>query len=617
MQIKSRRTAFLVRCTLEIGGGQYRCASLFYTWNSSKSSYRQTTLESNQPGATIIPVIISSDKTQLTLFRGKTAYPVYLTIGNIPKEIRRKPSRHAQVLLAYIPTTKLEGIANKTGRRRAMANLYHSCMRVIISPITVYGETGLPMMSGDGIWRRCHPIYAVFVGDYPEQVLVTCTYNNRCPKCLVPFDELGSHSPFPPRDYDKALDAYLLSDGDVRAFHLACREAGQKPVFHPFWEALPLTNVFVSIAPDILHQLLQGMFKHLVQWLLSTFGPSEIDARCRSIPPNHHISIFAKGISRLSRITGKEHKNMSRFLLGLILDLPVPNGQVSPRIIATVRAFLDFLYLAQLPSHSSNSLARMEESLTRFHNNKEAFVDIGIRDHFKIPKLHSLIHYIPSIRLFGTTDNYNTEQTERLHIDFTKQAYDATNHKDEYHQMTAWLERREKVQLHSSFIKWRQQTNGDTTPSPIPIGAPHPGARSLKMARTATLKAVSFNDLARKYGATEFQDVLADFIAQMNHPTASGATLAALASDTLLPFRSVPVHHRIKFSNPDGSEIVDSIQVRPEQKDSRGRQIPSRFDTALVRGKSASQGKSFKYQAVFPTSLLLHRSSYSTSASSV
>lgn len=53
----------------------------------------QEAVERDNPGATIIPIIISSDKTQLTVFGNKTAYPVYMTIGNIPKEIRRKPSR--------------------------------------------------------------------------------------------------------------------------------------------------------------------------------------------------------------------------------------------------------------------------------------------------------------------------------------------------------------------------------------------------------------------------------------------------------------------------------------------------------------------------------------------
>jgi hypothetical protein len=85
-------------------------------------------LEKDHPGATIMPIIISSDKTQLTNFRNKTAYPLYITIGNIPKEIRRKPSNRAYVLLAYLPTSRLENVTNKSARRRLLANLYHSCL---------------------------------------------------------------------------------------------------------------------------------------------------------------------------------------------------------------------------------------------------------------------------------------------------------------------------------------------------------------------------------------------------------------------------------------------------------------------------------------------------------
>ena len=532
----------------------------------------------------------------MTHFRGKAAYPVYLTIGNVPKNIRRKPSRRAQVLVGYIPTTKLKGITNQAGRRRAIANLYHGCMGIILGAITAVGETGVAMMSGDGIWRRCHPIFASFVGDYPEQVLVTCTYNTRCPKCLVPPDQLGSFTSSPLCDYDKVRNVYHLSDGDAYAFHSACRKMEQKPVFHPFWESLPLTNVFLSITPDILHQLLQGVFKHLVAWLVDTFGPSEIDARCRAIPPNHHITLFVKGISWLSRVTGKEHKNMSRFLLGLVMDLPVPSGQVSPwRIIAAVRALLDFLFLAQFPSHTATTLTRLDDALARFHENKEVFVELGIRNHFNLPKIHSLIHYSASIRLFGTTDNYNTEQTERLHIDIIKDAYEATNHKDETIQMATWQDRREKMQVHYAYIKWWQRPDQTSPPTAKPIGAPCPGARRLKMTLHATLRTVSFDDLAQRYGAVDFQDALADFIAQFNNPTASTASLSTLAADTLIPFRSVPVHHRIKFTNLDQTEIVDSVQVRPEQKDTRGCLVPSQFDTVLVRGKSTGSGTSSEF----------------------
>jgi hypothetical protein len=122
-------------------------------------------------------MIVSSDKTQLTLFRDNQAYPVYLTIGNIPKDIHQKPSCHAQLLVVYIPTTKLGGISNKSTWWHVLANLFHACMGNILDPIVLHGEIGLPMMSGNGVWWRCHPIFAIFIGNYPEQTLVTCTYN--------------------------------------------------------------------------------------------------------------------------------------------------------------------------------------------------------------------------------------------------------------------------------------------------------------------------------------------------------------------------------------------------------------------------------------------------------
>jgi len=90
---------------------------------------------------------------QLTLFCDKMAYPIYLTIGNIPKDIRCKPSRHAQMLIGYIPTTKLTGITNKAGCHHVLANLFHSCMETVLSPISTYGETRIAMISGDSIWR--------------------------------------------------------------------------------------------------------------------------------------------------------------------------------------------------------------------------------------------------------------------------------------------------------------------------------------------------------------------------------------------------------------------------------------------------------------------------------
>ena len=120
-----------------------------------------------------------------------------------------------------------------------------------------------------------------------------------------------------------------------------------------------------------------------------------------------------------------------------------------------MRAFLDFIYVSQYPVHTTESLAAMESALGRFRENKDVLIELGVRQHFNnIPKLHSLLHYTRSIQLFGTVDNYNTEQSERLHIDFTKKAFHTMNFKNEGKQMTAWLERLEAIWQHAAFIDW-------------------------------------------------------------------------------------------------------------------------------------------------------------------
>ncbi|KAG1820104.1 hypothetical protein EV424DRAFT_1472488 [Suillus variegatus] len=468
-------------------------------WNTQKK------LDQRKPGATIIPIIISSDKTQVTMFRNKTAYP---------------PSRRAHILLAHLPTTRLEHITNKASR-----HLNHCKPEA--------GLDGIVMKSGDGILCHGHPLFSCFIGDYPEQVLATG----------VKATESMPH-PFEMRNLDAVLDALAAIDHEDIEFVHACREAGIKPIIHPFWEPLPYTNIFQAITPDVLHQLYQGLIKHLLGWLAEAFGAAEIDARCRRLPPNHHIP---------------------------------------------VRGLLDFL---------SETLTLLMEALDLFHDNKQIFVNLGIRNNFNLPKLHAARHYMSMIQTFGTTDNYNTEYTERLHIDLAKDVYCATNHKDEFVQMTQWLECKEKIVRHERYVMWRLHGN---------LIRHQPRPPNLSFARVQTLmkhlsvKSVPIQKLVTEYGATYFREALARYVAQLRHPheATTRRHLEDLAATIHLPFCTLPVYHVVKWRSVDAQGhgdlcvTVDSAHVKPCRvaTSQTGTDVPARFDTVLINdGTSRSVG---------------------------
>jgi Plavaka transposase len=306
-------------------------------------------LEQDKPGATIIPLIISTDKTQLTVFCNKSAYPVYLTIGNIPKEIRRKPSSHTYMLIGYLPTTHLQHITNASARRCLIANLYHACMRCIFLSVVAASHDRTFMTSGHRITYRVHPLLACIVGDYPEHVLTTCVFNGECPTCPVDRNQLGE---FKAEDgpalceLATILEALNSFDNNSAGFLQACKNVSIRPVFEPYWKDLPYSHINRSIMPDILHQMYQGIMKHLIRWIIKACGASEIDARCWCMPPNHNVQLFMKGISSLSHVSGVEHGYMCQILLGLVINVQLPGRLSNARLITCMRALLDFLYFA-------------------------------------------------------------------------------------------------------------------------------------------------------------------------------------------------------------------------------------------------------------------------------
>ena len=59
----------------------------------------------------------------------------------------------------------------------------------------------------------------------------------------------------------------------------------------------------------ILHQLYQGVIKHLVAWLTEAYGAAEIDARCRRLPPTAVCGVRVRALVAQHAMCTKEFGN--------------------------------------------------------------------------------------------------------------------------------------------------------------------------------------------------------------------------------------------------------------------------------------------------------------------
>ncbi|KAF8174200.1 hypothetical protein K438DRAFT_1771796 [Mycena galopus ATCC 62051] len=89
---------------------------------------------------------------------------------------------------------------------------------------------------------------------------------------------------------------------------------------------------------------------------------------------------------------------MQRIFLGVLA------GAVGTKVFTVIKALIDFVYYAQLQSHTTRTLDAMQTAFNNFHAHKQVFVDLEIREHFNIHKIHAMQHYVDGIRCLGSTD---------------------------------------------------------------------------------------------------------------------------------------------------------------------------------------------------------------------
>ena len=174
------------------------------------------------------------------------------------------------------------------------------------------------MTCADGWIHNVYPILTAYIANFPEQCLVACYMESRCPQCLVPHNEHGSLAWSEPRDQKKTIEILRQQAEGLKP--KAFISQGLRPV-KPFWADLPYTDIFQCFTPDIHHQLHKGLFKdHFISWCMEAVdgGSDEIDRRFKSMTRHPTLRHFKKGISLVSQWTGNEFKNMEKTFLEVI-----------------------------------------------------------------------------------------------------------------------------------------------------------------------------------------------------------------------------------------------------------------------------------------------------------
>ena len=126
-------------------------------------------------GSTLLGVVLSSDKTNISVISGDhMVHPLLISLANIDARIHSKSSLHAYLLLALLPIAKF---THKVTRVRGLLQdrLVHQAISIVLAPLKIAMTVGVMMSDPVGNLRYCFTLIASWIADTPEESLLAAT----------------------------------------------------------------------------------------------------------------------------------------------------------------------------------------------------------------------------------------------------------------------------------------------------------------------------------------------------------------------------------------------------------------------------------------------------------
>lgn len=381
----------------------------------------------------------------------RVAHPLLISMANISMDYRMKTSYHVFSLLALLPVPKFTPKDKKI--RGVLENrLIHECLDIVLQPLKSAASVGVMMSDPVGNLRYCFTPLAGYIVDTPEAALLAGVGGKTSPLTMAMYKQFGDPFQHEPRTASVTLaqlhvvESKVHPDHDILAYLKEAKVFRLNGVHRPFWQDWPLAEPTVFLTPEPLHHWFKMFWDHDAKWCARAVGEAEIDFRFSILQPRVGFRHFKEGYSKLKQVTGREHREIQRYIIGIIA------GAVPKDFVIAIRALVDFRYLAQMPAIDDDVCDIISAALKEFQDHKNAILDAGVRvgkgkvpiENFHIPKLEFMQSVVTSIRNSGSPIQWSADITEHLHVSELKDPARSGNNQEYDEQICRSLDRIDK-----------------------------------------------------------------------------------------------------------------------------------------------------------------------------
>ncbi|KIK18560.1 hypothetical protein PISMIDRAFT_14270 [Pisolithus microcarpus 441] len=338
------------------------------------------------PSATILGVVLSSDKTNISIMTGnRMAHPILISLANIDTGFIEKTTHICSLLQDW---------------------LFHQVLNWVLTPLKTAATVGIMMNDPVGNLRYCYTLLASWIADTPEECLLAATSPKASPVTTATSKDFGNPFRHPSRTSSLTLSAIQTActeqdPFDYENFLKVIKHLHLNGVIKPCWKGWPLSDPPQFLTPKPLHHFHRMFWDHDVKWCIAVTGSAELDFRFSLLQTPVGYCTFEDGISQLKQVTGHDHHAVQCYIIAL--------------------------------EFTDDTLVRVANALQGFHNHKDTIMCAGAqKDSWEIPKLELLQSVVSSIHLSGAVIQWSADPTEHAHVQEIKVLARAGNNQDYY-----------------------------------------------------------------------------------------------------------------------------------------------------------------------------------------